>query len=274
MAQTYSFNVEVAEAYGIEESIMIKSFQYWIGKNATAQKNSHDGFTWTYNSAGALTDRFPFWSERQIRRILKSLIDREVLQSGNYNKKQYDRTAWYSFKDEVKWLQTTESTMLPNGDMSEPTKLPNGNIHLPKRSDASTQKVTPIPITNTVTNQVRDKDNSRFDEFYSIYPRKAERKKCEAIWKRRKMDDLAEMIIADVKTRRLSDGKWVEDGGKYIPYPQRYLNGDRWEDEMRPVKPSQTPQGNEYKMNRDFLDTDDNVIEGEVVDRTTIGSTS
>jgi hypothetical protein len=271
MAQTYSFNVEVAEAYGIEESIMIKSFQYWIGKNATAQKNSHDGFTWTYNSAGALTDRFPFWSERQIRRILKSLIDRGVLQSGNYNKKQYDRTAWYSFKDEVKWLQATESTMLPNGEMAESTKLPNGNIHLPKRSDASTQNVTPIPITNTSTNQVRDKDITSFEDFWSVYPKKNERKKCAAIWKRRALDDIGAMIVADVESRLLSDGKWIKDGGKYVPYPQTYLNGDRWEDEIQMQKQSQV---GEYKMNRDFLDTDDNVIEGVVVDRTTIGSTS
>ena len=86
MSQTYSFNVDVAETYGVDEAIMIKSFQYWIVKNAIAQKNSCNGFTWTYNSASALKNRFPFWSERQIRRILKSLIDGGVLQSGNYNK--------------------------------------------------------------------------------------------------------------------------------------------------------------------------------------------
>ncbi len=160
--------------------------------------------------------------------------------------------------------------MLPNGEMAESTKLPNGNIHLPKRSDASTQNVTPIPITNTSTNQVRDKDNTSFEDFWSVYPKKNERKKCAAIWKRRALDDIGAMIVADVESRLLSDGKWIKDGGKYVPYPQTYLNGDRWEDEVQHVNPSPSPQG-KYKLNRDFLDTDDNVIEGVVVDRS-IGS--
>ena len=170
MSQTYSFNVDVAETYGVDEAIMIKSFQYWIVKNAIAQKNSHDGFTWTYNSIPALVERFPFWSPRQIERILKSLVKQGVLQTGNYNKKQYDRTAWYSFNNEVEWLQAAGSTISPNGDMSEPTISPNGGIHLTKRCDASHQTVPPIPITNTITNQVRDKDITSFDDFWSVYP--------------------------------------------------------------------------------------------------------
>lgn len=272
MSQTYSFNVDVAETYGVDEAIMIKSFQYWIVKNAIAQKNSCNGFTWTYNSASALKNRFPFWSERQIRRILKSLIDGGVLQSGNYNKKQYDRTAWYSFKDEEIWLQAAESTKLPNGDMSDPTKLPNGDIQVTKPSLASDQTVTPIPITTTSTTQVKDKDITSFDDFWSVYPKKRERKKCAAIWKRRNLDDIGEMIVADVEARLLNDGKWIKDDGTYVPYPQTYLNGDLWEDEIQPQKPHQA-QG-KYKLNRDFLDTgqDDSVIEGVVIDRS-IGGT-
>ena len=28
--------------------------------------------------------------------------------------------------------------------------------------------------------------------------------------------------------------EWAEDGGRYIPHPATWLNGERWEDEVRP----------------------------------------
>ena len=104
-----------------------------------------------------------------------------------------------------------------------------------------------------------------------LYPKKKERKKCAAIWERRELDDIGEMIVSDIEARLLNDGKWIEDGGVYVPNPQTYLNGDRWEDDMQPQKPHQA-QG-KYQLKRKFLGTEDNVIEGVVVDRTIGGTT-
>lgn len=96
----YSFNIEHAKKYGVEEAIIIKNFQFWINKNKANNKNFHNNHYWTFNTATALSKLFKFWTENQIRRILKSLIDQEVLITGNYNKSSYDRTTWYAFKDE------------------------------------------------------------------------------------------------------------------------------------------------------------------------------
>lgn len=70
---------------------------------------------------------------------------------------------------------------------------------------------------------------ARFDAFWTAYPKKVEKKKALEIWKRRKLDSLADSLIADVRGRMERDRKWI-DG--YIPNPTTYLNGDRWEDEM------------------------------------------
>ena len=72
-------------------------------------------------------------------------------------------------------------------------------------------------------------EKPRFEEFWKAYPQKADKKKAQAIWKRRKLDQKAETIITDVLNRIANDKKWA-DG--YIPNPTTYLNGDRWEDEM------------------------------------------
>jgi hypothetical protein len=132
----YSFDIEVAKKYGVDEAIMIKNFQFWIMKNKANNKNFHDGRTWTYNSTRAFSELFIFWTEKQIRRILKSLIDKEVILTGNYNKISYDRTLWYAFRDENEFISL----------------CPNGQIEKPKQSNQKDQKVEPIPYINTDNN--------------------------------------------------------------------------------------------------------------------------
>jgi hypothetical protein len=98
------FNIEVAMEYGVDEAIMIANFQYWIIRNAANKKNLQNGKFWTYNTVDALTKIFPYWSRKQVRRILDSLIEREVLEVDCFNKTGFDRTSWYTFKDPAKWL--------------------------------------------------------------------------------------------------------------------------------------------------------------------------
>ena len=68
-----------------------------------------------------------------------------------------------------------------------------------------------------------------FDEFWKAYPkeRKSDKKKCLQIWKRRNLDHMAMVIVADVILRKKEHAKWI-DG--FSPGPARYLNGDLWTD--------------------------------------------
>lgn len=100
----YSFDVEHAAEYGVDEAIMIYNFQFWIRKNLVNGKHIHEGRCWTYNSMRAFADLFPFWTEKQVRRILKSLIEQGILLRGNFSSNAYDRTMWYAFADEPKFL--------------------------------------------------------------------------------------------------------------------------------------------------------------------------
>ena len=96
---TYQFDTDIAALYGVDESIMIANLQFWIRKNEANGKHFHDGRFWTYNSIEAFTKLFPFWTARQIRRVLKSLEEKGVIVTGNYNTSAYDRTTWYAFGD-------------------------------------------------------------------------------------------------------------------------------------------------------------------------------
>lgn len=99
----YCFDVDIAKEYGVEEAIVIYNFQFWINKNIANRTNFKNGHYWTYNSIDALNKLFPFWSSGQIRRIIKSLVDKEVLLKEKLDCNKYNQTCWYAFKNEQKW---------------------------------------------------------------------------------------------------------------------------------------------------------------------------
>lgn len=96
----HSFNVELATKYGIEEAILIENFAFWIKKNIANNVNYVNGEYWTYNTAKALEELFPYMNLKKIQRILVKLENLGVIKSDNYNSKSYDRTKWYSIIDE------------------------------------------------------------------------------------------------------------------------------------------------------------------------------
>lgn len=49
----------------------------------------------------AYAELFPYWSKRQIERIIKSCKEKELIITGNFNKTAYDRTMWYAVGDIV-----------------------------------------------------------------------------------------------------------------------------------------------------------------------------
>ena len=128
----YQFDVDHAKRYGLEEAVMLHNFIFWIRHNHANRKNQHDGRTWTYNTLEAFRELFPFWSVKQIRRILDSLLEQRVLVKGNHNARAYDRTCWYALADEA--LLELPGTICPNGQMEEP-----------KRAEGFAQTGRPIP---------------------------------------------------------------------------------------------------------------------------------
>jgi hypothetical protein len=79
-------------------------------------------------------------------------------------------------------------------------------------------------------------DNARnlFDEFWSIYPRKKDKARAGKIWTNKKLDKIADKIIADVKNRIANDVSFQEE--QFILYPSTYLKNERWNDEITNVK--------------------------------------
>ncbi len=70
-----------------------------------------------------------------------------------------------------------------------------------------------------------------FEDFWSVYPKKNDKKKCEEKWARITNDN-RKKAIADVPLRKLGR-KWIEG---FTENPLTYLNGERWNDEIERPK--------------------------------------
>jgi len=93
------------------------------------------------------------------------------------------------------------------------------------------QSLAPLANTNKDTDTLK---NSLFDEFWHWWPNKQKKKDALKIWKRDKLDHLADKIIEHVRLRPALDPKWKPNakGETFIPLPTTFLNGERWNDEL------------------------------------------
>ena len=71
----------------------------------------------------------------------------------------------------------------------------------------------------------------KFAEFWEAYPRKENRKKALAAWKKGKCWNGKFQEIMTALTEQKKNPRWLEDV-KYIPHPTTWLNGERWADEI------------------------------------------
>ena len=101
MKQDLCFNPEAAQMYGVDGAIMLHHLAFWVYRNKLNENNEIDGHTWTWNSARAYTEIFPFWKDNQIRRILMNLEKDGAILSAVHNRARWDRTKWYTVTEKV-----------------------------------------------------------------------------------------------------------------------------------------------------------------------------
>jgi hypothetical protein len=81
-----------------------------------------------------------------------------------------------------------------------------------------------------------DKNESIFESFWKVYPRKIGKEKCKNWFKSHKpKEDLVKQMIEAVEQQKKSK-QWSDP--QYIPHPYTWLNQGRWEDELTPTKDS------------------------------------
>ena len=128
----HTFNVDIAIKLGVEKAVIIENMAFWIKKNIANGTHDHEGRTWTYNSARAFAEMFPYMSKSKIARLLREMEGAIILVSGNYSPAAYDKTKWYSIKDEeilsMYGISYTPQTVIVQKRTIEGTNL-NNRMH-------------------------------------------------------------------------------------------------------------------------------------------------
>jgi len=131
-----------------------------------------------------------------------------------------------------------------NTNLAESTNLEedanldsNTNTNLAKSTKSNLAKST--KYKEQTIEQTKEQTNIKiesipFDTFWIRYPRKTNRAKAEAAWKKlNPSQDLFDKIIENIDRRLLLDD-WSRDRKDFIPHASTFLNGKNWEDEIVP----------------------------------------
>jgi hypothetical protein len=224
----HRFNIQVAQAYGVNEAILLENISFWQAKNEANNHNYHDGRYWVYNSIRAFESLFPYWSKGQITRLLKKLESEEAIISANYNKVSYDRTKWYTLKREIH--------LLISG---------NGIVDFDK----------PIPDNKPDNKPDTQKE---FETFWNLYPKKVNKGRAETTFLRVRKQTSLDDLLNGLKT-----SPQMHREKQYIPNAQAWLNGQGWEDEADTSKmPFPQPHLKKYRLGDEdvYVDIDDCMV--------------
>ena len=255
----YHFNAELAQQHGVNGAIFLHAMAFWIAKNQANGRHFHEGRTWTYNTLEALAKLFPFWTRRQVERIVAKLKEDGVLLTGNFSQDKTDRTVWYALADSVLEVYGLLAVPIsPEGDMEPPEPevpeapiSPSGEMHFTESGQPfhQTGKCNKETVTDQLDNippivpqgdkpvrkkrQRRPKSEptwkpERFEAFWNYYPRGEDRMGAVAEWDKLRPDDALIDRMARALARQMASEEWQRGIG--IPYACRWLRKRRWED--------------------------------------------
>lgn len=144
---THTLHKDVACLVGADSALIYRRVAYWIEGEEQSGQHLKRGHSFSKINVPSLVRKFPWLSDRQVRKCLKRLCDAELLSRAEddegkplrLGRNKNDASGWYS--------KTAKSLGLPNGDAG----LPNGEMGVTEWEDGGDQTVTSIKI-NTPSN--------------------------------------------------------------------------------------------------------------------------
>jgi hypothetical protein len=171
-------------------------------------------------------------TKRHLSRILNQLEELNYIKRSGYTNKR-----------EIKWTYNPKSKIIITEDQTRDMDVASEetrDMDDPKLGTCESLNYGHAGHTNIkedIKEDIKDlycafpseSTLSSFELFWKTYPTKRAKKKCLEIWKRRKLDSIADEILEKLNEQVKSDAQWKKG---FIPNPATYLNQDRWQDEI------------------------------------------
>ena len=263
----YSFDVNAAARYGVEEAVLLEHIRFWCEKNQTNPDCQKEGRCWMYASAARLAEHFSFWSVPKIRRLLKSLVRQGALLAGRFGRFAFDRTLWYAISETASSIfqnrhlqktnpehsnaeseRTIKDSQKDSQEDTQHTYTACGGGRAPsplfEKSGNAAPKAEREPepfFTDTAAaatqagpaqtvSQPPHGSPASFERFWQAYPRKADKRAALLAWKALQPDEALVSTMLAALAAQCESAPWKESGGRYIPHPAKWLSHRRWED--------------------------------------------
>ena len=148
-----------------------------------------------------------------------------------------------------------------NGSKEKQTEA-NGNLLIDpetEEKEKGTQKekerecegtVPPLSVPRSARKQ---EAAALFDRFWAEYPRKDDKKNAQRAFLRIKPDEETLQGMLAALRRQKNSRQWMDAGGRYIPLPATWINGERWNDQMQEGPPGRTVSAQQYAQ-RDYTE--------------------
>lgn len=121
------------------------------------------------------------------------------------------------------------------------TEVTNSNIEIEKEKDKDIELEKDKELENLLPNgnvternqaEVISYEETAFNEFWSAYPKKVNKKGCyKSFCKIKNLKDEMPLILEALERFKASKG-WQKDNGQFIPHPTTWINQERWKDEQ------------------------------------------
>ena len=204
----------LAKEIGLNEAIMLQQMHYWLLKSA----NEFTGVKWFYKTLEEWQTEFPFWSAMTIRRTLGSLEKQKIIKIGNFNKKKFDKTKWYTIDYQrvnrrcVQNEQTMCSDCTDGCVQFEQTYTREYTESTTENNNVSEEKPSKVVWTDE-TRHIIDYLNKRAGKKYSVKTKKT----------------------AQLIHKLLDNGFTVEDFERVIDIKcKQWLNNEKMNQYLRP----------------------------------------
>ncbi|MGN0163166.1 MAG: hypothetical protein ACI4EA_06240 [Candidatus Ornithomonoglobus sp.] len=190
---------------------------------------------WSGSIPNKSIEKFADKDKSQVTRLRKRLVELGLIEYENGKKGQAGRY-------KIKPLYENDTNSATDFDSNVDTDIDSNSV-----TNSATNSVTnPAPIIKQKTENKKLKtisphtpqrgesaDTSEwFNEFWAAYPRKVGKLNTVKAWKKLKPDKETFAVIMSGLEKQKQREDWRRDGGRYIPYPETWINGKRWEDEI------------------------------------------
>lgn len=109
------------------------------------------------------------------------------------------------------------------------------------KKEADTKVPTSKKDNTPSKREQEEKYLQMFNEFWKLYPKKRDKANARKKWLKLKPNDELFKTIISALTKQIQSEQWQKDNGQYIPYPTTWINGERWEDEIKEAAGNSQP---------------------------------